>query len=89
MEYHDPSIDEWAALPWQLLGNIILTVEKYMKTLLIQTAMVAALAFSSASAWADDIEGTIDGVDAVSRTLVVQGITFHTTPRLRPTTTTA
>lgn len=50
-----------------------------MKTLLIQTVMAAVLASSAASAWADDIEGTIEEVDAASRTLVVQGITFHTT----------
>lgn len=50
-----------------------------MKTLLIRTAMAAVLASSAASAWADDVEGTVEGVDAASRTLVVQGITFYTT----------
>lgn len=50
-----------------------------MKTLLIQTAVAAVLASSAASAWADDIEGTIESVDAAASTLTVQGITFHTT----------
>jgi hypothetical protein len=43
-EYHCLSIDEWSGLTWQLPMNIILTVEKCMKTLLIQTAVAAVLA---------------------------------------------
>jgi len=40
---------------------------------------LAALAFSlvSGGAFANDVEGIVESLDAASKTLVVQGITFH------------
>lgn len=37
------------------------------------------LAATAGLAQADDIEGRIERIDAASRTLTLQGITFHTT----------
>ncbi|MDX5363075.1 MAG: DUF5666 domain-containing protein [Pseudazoarcus pumilus] len=51
-----------------------------MKSTLIRTAAACVLASAAATAWADDIEGSIEAVDAANRSLTVQGITFLTTP---------
>lgn len=51
-----------------------------MKNSLMQAAAAAIIATTAATAWADDIEGTIESVDAQARSLTVQGITFFTTP---------
>lgn len=50
-----------------------------MHTLIRSTAMALALAGVSATAWADDVEGTIERIDAAQRSFTVQGISFVTT----------
>ncbi|AUN93976.1 DUF5666 domain-containing protein [Pseudazoarcus pumilus] len=49
-----------------------------MKKLLLQAAAAAMFVSAAGAAWADDIEGVIERVDVSERTLMVQGITFHT-----------
>ncbi len=49
-----------------------------MKQLLLKAAAAAMFASATSAVWADDLEGVIERVDASARTLVMQGITFHT-----------
>ena len=48
-----------------------------MKQILVKAAATVMFTMAATAAWADDIEGVIERVDAEARTLVVQGITFH------------
>ncbi|MDX5444838.1 MAG: DUF5666 domain-containing protein [Zoogloeaceae bacterium] len=51
-----------------------------MKNSLMQAAAAAIIATTAATAWADDVEGKIEGLDTEARSLTIQGITFFTTP---------
>lgn len=50
-----------------------------MKSTLFRSAEAGVLSSAAAMAWAHDIEGTIERIDAANRSLTVQGIPFHTT----------
>jgi hypothetical protein len=59
--------------------KINVNVEKCMKNSLMQAAAAAIIATTASTAWADDVEGKIERLDAAARSLTVQGITFFTT----------
>lgn len=51
------------------------------KSIRLQLVAAVAAGLLAVAAHADDIEGTIEAVDAQARTLTVQGITFITNDR--------
>lgn len=52
-----------------------------MKKKCVTAIAVLGLVTGAGAAHADDVEGLIERIDAATQTLVVQGITFHTTER--------
>lgn len=50
-----------------------------MQHMLTKAVVIAVMLGGAGTAWADDVEGVIERVDASARTLTVQGISFHTT----------